>query len=150
MSRDVGRSGADAPSGCQPSASAPPSGGSSQSGIPNAAWPDELTPDLADILGRQCFTFIKFAQVYRAAGFDIPTRAEAEQAFFLHRFLGHWFRHGGGWLAAAEADLREVHTRAAQAIEARRAATGTGAVEDESAVGNADAPSPENPTGSNP
>jgi len=89
--------------------------------VPNAAWPDELTPELADILGRQCFTFIRFSRVYRAAGFDIPKRAEDEQAFFLHRFLGHWFRHGDGWREAAESDLREVHARAASGIVAATA-----------------------------
>ena len=71
-------------------------------------WPSELTPDLADILGRQCFMFIKLAGLFRAAGYDIPTRAEAEQAFFLHRFLCHWARCGDGWRDAAERDLREV------------------------------------------
>lgn len=76
-------------------------------------WPDELTPELADILGRPCFMFIRLSQVFRVAGFDIAKSAEAEQAFFLHRFLGHWFRHGDKWREAAQADLREVHERVA-------------------------------------
>jgi hypothetical protein len=82
-------------------------------------WPKELTPDLADILGRQCFMFIEFAKVYRLAGFEIATKAEAEQAFFLHRFLGFWFEHGSNWRDAAEADLREQHQIAAAILKAK-------------------------------
>lgn len=34
-----------------------------------------------------CFDLIKVAQVYRGLGYEIPKKAEEEQAFFLHRFL---------------------------------------------------------------
>src|SRR5690349_21135865 len=100
----TGLAGAEAP---EPHAGLGPS-----DGIPSA-WPLELTPELADILGRQCFTFIKLAQLYRAAGFDIPHRAEAEQAYFIHKMLTAWFRHGAGWFDALTDDLREVHAQAA-------------------------------------
>jgi hypothetical protein len=75
-------------------------------------WPDELTPELSDILGRQCFMFIKLARAYRAAGVDIPTQAEAEQAYFLHRMLCHWFEHGEGWRDAMTAEITEMAERA--------------------------------------
>jgi hypothetical protein len=79
---------------------------------PAGAWPNELTPSLQDVLGRQCFMFIHLSQMFRLAGFDIPKRAEDEQAFFLHRFLGHWFAHGEDWRDAANADLKQVADRA--------------------------------------
>ena len=88
-------------------------------GVDEAAWPDELTPELADILGRQCFMFIKLSQVYRAAGYEIPTSAEAEQAFFLHRLLGHWFRHGSGWAHEADKEFRTTHDKALATLQTR-------------------------------
>lgn len=86
-------------------------------GVDEQVWPETLTPELADILGRPCFMFIKLARVFRAAGFDIEKSAEAEQAFFLHRFMGHWFKHGEtGWRDAAEADLQEMNRLASEAL----------------------------------
>lgn len=86
-------------------------------------WPTELTPELADILGRPCFMFIKLSQMARAAGYPIEKQAEAEQAFFIHRFLGHWFTHGDeGWRTAAEADLAEMAAKASAAIKAKEPA----------------------------
>lgn len=83
----------------------------------NPLWPNELTPELRDILGMMCFEFIKLSQIFRAAGIDVPKHAEDEQAFFLHRLLGHWFRHGTNWRDAANADMREVAERAKQLAE---------------------------------
>lgn len=87
-------------------------------GIPSA-WPQTLTPELADILGRQCFTFIRLSQMFRMAGHEIPTSAEAEQAFFLYRFLTLWFEHGDGWRDAFNAEAREA-ARIANAVIAAR------------------------------
>lgn len=84
------------------------------------AWPETLNPELLYILGRPCFFYISLANAFRLAGFDIPDRAEDEQAFFIHRFLGHWFRHGDErWRDVAEADLRDVHLKAQAALAAK-------------------------------
>lgn len=81
---------------------------------PAVAWPQSLTPDLRDILGMMCFEFISLAQCARAAGHDVPKRAEDEQAFWLHRLLGHWFTHGEDWRTAAAVDLQKMRAEAAK------------------------------------
>ena len=75
-------------------------------------WPEQLTPALRKILGKMCFEFISLAQLARAAGHDVPTRAEDEQAFWMHRLLGHWFTHGDDWGKAAAADLEAMRAKA--------------------------------------
>lgn len=79
------------------------------------AWPEGLTPELHRILGLMCFQLGKFAQGYReigefvdAAGEPLASRAEDEQAFMLHKFLGFWFVHGAEWGTAANADIERV------------------------------------------
>lgn len=71
-------------------------------------WPERLTETLRDILGRPCFMFIDLARLYRDAGLEIPTRAEDEQAFFLHRLLSFWFQHKDGWRDAAQSEVKEL------------------------------------------
>jgi hypothetical protein len=75
------------------------------------AWPKEMPEALRHILGLTCLQFIHPANAYRKAGFDIKTRAEEEQAFFLHRFIGFWFKYGDKWNEAAKAELKEVRER---------------------------------------
>lgn len=65
-----------------------------------------LTPAAAEILGRICFQCIHVAQLLRAIGHEIETRAEAEQAAVIHYLLSFYATHGDGWAAAAEADLK--------------------------------------------
>lgn len=60
-------------------------------------YPQLLTPGLVDILGQPCFTFIQLAQLWRAAGIEIPTRAEGEQAFFIDKHLRIYLQHGDDW-----------------------------------------------------
>lgn len=66
------------------------------------------------ILGRPCFMFIREAKLFRELGYDIPTQAEAEQAFFIHRWLKFYLEHGEKWREVAEADIRE-HVEKARA-----------------------------------
>lgn len=74
-------------------------------------WPP-LNDELSFILGMPNFQAGPFAHVYRAAGHAIPYKAEAEQAFVLHRFVWLWFNHGNEWRDAAEKDLREARDAA--------------------------------------
>ncbi len=109
-----------------------PAGHGHSTSIPDAAgmpWNDEI----AFILGRPCFMFIHEAQLFRSLGYDIPKRAEDEQAFFIHRWLNFYFIHGDAWREKANADIYE-HIDRAQAIEARSGETGTGSTVGESAV----------------
>jgi hypothetical protein len=71
-------------------------------------WPAKLTEPLADILGMPNFRAAPYAHLYRAAGHSIPTKAEAEQAFVLHRFVGFALAHGAAWRKAAHADLEKA------------------------------------------
>lgn len=82
----------------------------------NIAWPGALTPELSEILGTICYRTIREAALYRRAGCAIPPKAEAEQAFVIHRMLLCYFLHGAGWRRAFEAELRGI----ARALEARR------------------------------
>ena len=74
-------------------------------------WPDELTDDLSEILGRPNFLCGHIAHVFRADGHNIPTKAEAEQAFVIHRWIGLWAKHGSEWRQAAGADLNAALER---------------------------------------
>ena len=59
---------------------------------------DELTPELADILGRPTFTVSKIAHLMvKANDMKIAPKAEAEQAAVLFRFLGFYAEHGADW-----------------------------------------------------
>lgn len=86
-------------------------------GLPAAA-PDTrgafpaMTPQLHSILGLMCFQCIPFAQALRAAGHQIKSRAEDEQAAVLHWMLGHYFRHGEEWRTAAAADVERMKAAA--------------------------------------
>lgn len=69
-------------------------------------WPDELTEELAEILGRPNFTCGKIAHAYRdGGGHKIPPKAEAEQAFVLHRFVKLQAEHGDSWKNIANAEI---------------------------------------------
>ncbi|WHP05759.1 MULTISPECIES: hypothetical protein [Acinetobacter] len=57
-------------------------------------FPTEITPELDEILGMQCFVFIRPAQIYRHIGIDIPPKAEKEQAFFMFKLLHLALVHG--------------------------------------------------------
>lgn len=72
------------------------------------AW-DE---DVAFILGRPCFMFIREAQLFRSLGYVIPKQAEAEQAFFIHRWLNFYLQHGADWRNVANDDIRDHIQRA--------------------------------------
>ena len=74
-------------------------------------WPEELTPELSNILGLMCFQFIHPVEAYRKAGHTINRSAEDEQAFMLHRLIGFWFKYGEGWQQAALDDLKEVREK---------------------------------------
>lgn len=89
--------------------------------MPDSNWPESLTPELSEILGRPNFMCMSIANVYRAAGFDIPNKSEVEQAFVLHRFIGIWMQHGVAWKDEAEKDIREHHAKATKKVEADRA-----------------------------
>lgn len=60
-----------------------------------------MTPELESILGTICFQCIPYAQMLRAAGQQIKSHAEEEQAAVLHWMLSLWFMHGEDWRAAA-------------------------------------------------
>ena len=63
-----------------------------------ALYPKQLTEDTKTALSYMCFDLIKVAQVYRDLGYEIPKKAEEEQAFFLHRFLLLAIEYGGDFI----------------------------------------------------
>jgi hypothetical protein len=74
--------------------------------------PDELNPELMEILGRPNFTCAGLASVLRVDGVDIARRAEHEQAQVLFKLLGFYAAHGDGWKKAAAEWIDSVQIRA--------------------------------------
>ncbi|KCY23016.1 hypothetical protein J596_0235 [Acinetobacter baumannii 21072] len=71
-------------------------------------FPTKSKPEINEILGMQCFQFIRAAQTYRKLGFEINKKAEAEQAFFLFKFLHLALEHGDKYLDEFNAETRKL------------------------------------------
>lgn len=68
-------------------------------------FPAEMTPAIAEVLGIMIWQSGELGRIFRQAGFDIKPKAEAEQAFVLHRFLLLALKHGDSWRKEAGADI---------------------------------------------
>lgn len=83
-------------------------------------WPEQLTPELAEVLGRPNFMCGSIAHAYRdGGGFDIPPKAEAEQAFVIHRFVQLMHEYQTGWKNIANAEISEFAAKAKAKREAK-------------------------------
>lgn len=67
------------------------------------AAPDPVLDALAEFAAP--WQLMHFAHALRAAGMNIPTRAEPEYAAAAHWLIGHALRSGANWRDAAIADL---------------------------------------------
>ncbi|KVO11764.1 hypothetical protein WJ73_19660 [Burkholderia ubonensis] len=76
------------------------------------AYPDEMSPALRDVLGRPNFWCGPIAHEMRAAGTDIKTKAEDEQAHVLHWLVKLVLDHGDNWQKQAAAELRDIREKA--------------------------------------
>ncbi len=74
---------------------------------PPATMPP-MNEDLVEILGRPNFTCIRPAQAMRMGGFEIPSKAEHEQAHFIHFLLGKYFLHGSDWAKKSNEALQAM------------------------------------------
>ncbi|MBR8054198.1 hypothetical protein [Burkholderia vietnamiensis] len=72
------------------------------------AYPDELIDDLRHVLGRPNFWCGRIARVMRAAGADIKTKAEDEQAHVLHWLVKLVLDHGAEWQKIAIEELHAI------------------------------------------
>ena len=85
-------------------------------------YPQTMTPALEHVLGVMNFRTCPIAHVFQKAGFAIPTKCEAEQAFVLDRMIRAVLTHGEGWADVFNADIRaqfnimEAKKLAAQAV----------------------------------
>ena len=79
-----------------------------------ALYPKQLTEDTKTALSYMCFDLIKVAQVYRDLGYEIPKKAEEEQAFCLHRWLGFALEHGDKWTDIANQELKDLREKIAK------------------------------------
>jgi hypothetical protein len=77
-------------------------------------YPEELTPELREILGLICYQCISFAQCLRADGVEIGRRAEDEQAVVLHWLTRFALKHGADWRTRVQSALNEMKDRCAQ------------------------------------
>ncbi|KWC82736.1 hypothetical protein WL58_17855 [Burkholderia cepacia] len=76
------------------------------------AYPDEMSPALRDVLGRPNFWCGPIAHEMRAAGAEIKTKAEDEQAHVLHWLVKLVLDHGDDWQKHAATDLRAIREKA--------------------------------------
>ncbi|MBN3851958.1 hypothetical protein G3N59_01070 [Paraburkholderia sp. Ac-20340] len=81
-------------------------------------YPDELTPDLREVLGWMCFQCAHIARAMRAAGVEIEHRAEDEQAHVIHWMVKLVLRHGANWRAEGAKHIEAWK----QSVEAKGAA----------------------------
>lgn len=77
----------------------------------SAPFPDVLTDDLREVLGWPNFRCGPIAHLMRAAGADIKTKAEDEQAVVLHWFVTLVLKHGADWWNVARTELAEMQER---------------------------------------
>lgn len=71
-------------------------------------WPENLTPELADVLGRPNFWCGPIAHILKKAGYDIAHSSEDEQAFILHWLAGLALEYGATWYEKAGEKLEAV------------------------------------------
>ncbi|MCA8324066.1 hypothetical protein [Burkholderia cepacia] len=75
-------------------------------------YPDVMTAELRDVLGRPNFWCGPIAHEMRAAGADIKTKAEDEQAHVLHWLVKLVLDHGAEWQPVAAEELRAIRNKA--------------------------------------
>lgn len=75
-------------------------------------YPDVMTAELRDVLDRPNFWCGPIAHEMRAAGADIKTKAEDEQAHVLHWLVKLVLDHGVEWQKVAAGELRAIRDKA--------------------------------------
>lgn len=74
-------------------------------------YPATLTPELDEVLGWPNFKCGGFADIFRLAGYEIPPKAEREQAFILHWLTSLVLKHGAGWRDQASIELAALRDK---------------------------------------
>ena len=82
-------------------------------------YPQEMTPELAEVLGMMVFQSGPIAHAFRDAGHAIPNKCEAEQAFVLHWLIGLALEHGEDWQKRAGETLDGLRPRTEGGDDAR-------------------------------
>ena len=77
-------------------------------------YPDKLSLELDIVLGFPNFKCGQYARVFRAAGYDIPTKAEREQAFVIHWLTKLVLEHGDRWAEVAQEEFKALVPAAAE------------------------------------
>jgi hypothetical protein len=77
-------------------------------------YPEDLTPELDEVLGWPLFKCGPFAHVFQKAGHNIPRKAEREQAFIHHWLIKLVLRHGAKWADVAQQELKALMPSAEQ------------------------------------
>ena len=81
---------------------------------PPRLYPATLTPELDEVLGWPNFKCGPYAEIFRAAGYEIPRKAEREQAFILHWLTGLVLKHGAGWHDQGSIELTALRDKIAE------------------------------------
>lgn len=80
-------------------------------------YPNDLTPELRDVLGMPMWETGRLAAALRAAGHDIRRKAEDEQAHVLHWLTGLALSHGAGWRQVAAEQIEKMAADAGRPIK---------------------------------
>ncbi len=80
--------------------------------------PEELAAAELEVLSLNWITVMKLSHAYRAAGYDIDRKMEAECGFVLQRLLGLARKYRTGWREKASTELKEMMAAAAPTGEA--------------------------------
>lgn len=71
-------------------------------------YPADPTDALTEVLSLMLYTTTPIAHAMRAAGADISTKCEAEQAHVLHWLIQLALQHGDAWREKARASMDEL------------------------------------------
>jgi hypothetical protein len=73
--------------------------------------PDEITPEIAEVLAFDAQDAAKIAERFRDAGHPVGEGFEAEHSFVLFWLLGFALKHGPDWKTYAAAELPPAKKR---------------------------------------
>lgn len=70
--------------------------------------PAEMTPAIEEALGIMLWHSGSLCRAYRQLGFEIPNKAEKEQAFVLWRTIRFAAQHGDKWREVAQQEITDL------------------------------------------
>lgn len=73
--------------------------------IPRSNYPAEMDDTFREILGTPNFSVARIVNIFRQAGANVPNKAEAEQAYFIHWATKLYLEHGADWKKFGDVEI---------------------------------------------